>query len=352
LAALGVWLVVPEIRWAVAAAVLAALTVVLAARSGKTARVAVSVLGLAGSGAALHTSFLVGRIESRWLEVRESLILRADRQLAATLSDAVATVEALADRGVNLVTQSRNEAFSLLEGGLAGRSPERGVVLFDEGRRPWAWAGSHRLPSAPGTSGWQARITPFYVVLEVQRQMNGRTAVAQVLLAADSAIPNRDATVAARFARATGTELQFYRHDAVPPDVTVYDYCLPACEAEAVQPDTLFSVRAVPPTQGTLKLSVLDRGGRRVAFATAATFAVLIVISGTLLRGLAVVGFSVLLVFTPLGPSLGLEGFFSWCSPPLARVSGWRGSSRRALISGPLWGHLRPLRGRFSWRLG
>jgi signal transduction histidine kinase len=311
LAALGVWLVVPEIRWAVAAAVLAALTVVLAARSGKTARVAVSVLGLAGSGAALHTSFLVGRIESRWLEVRESLILRADRQLAATLSDAVATVEALADRGVNLVTQSRNEAFSLLEGGLAGRSPERGVVLFDEGRRPWAWAGSHRLPSAPGTSGWQARITPFYVVLEVQRQMNGRTAVAQVLLAADSAIPNRDATVAARFARATGTELQFYRHDAVPPDVTVYDYCLPACEAEAVQPDTLFSVRAVPPTQGTLKLSVLDRGGRRVAYATAATFAVLIVISGTLLRGLAVVGFSVLLVFTPLGPSLGLEGFFA-----------------------------------------
>jgi signal transduction histidine kinase len=311
LAALGVWLVVPEIRWATAAAALAALTVVLAARSGKTTKVAVSVLGLAGSGAALHTSFLVGRIENQWFQVRESLVLRADRQLAATLSDAVATVEALAARGVNLVTQSREEAFALLEGGLAGRSPERGVVLFDESSRPWAWAGSHRLPSVPGPSGWQARITPFYVVLEVQRQTNGRTAVAQVLLAADSAIPNRDATVTARFARATGTELQFYRHDRVPPHVTVYDYCLPACEAEDVVPDTLFSVRAVPPTQGTLKLDVLDRGGRRVAFATAATLAVLVVIAGPLLRWLAVAGFGVLFVFTPLGPSLGMGGFFS-----------------------------------------
>lgn len=311
IAALGLWLVYPDMLWALVAGSLAMVTITLAARSGSTGKVAVSVLGLAGSGAALHASWQVGRIENQWPEVRETLIQRASLQLETTLSDAVATANALAARGANLGTRSRPEAFALLEGGLAGRSPERGVVVFDESGEPWAWAGSHRLPSTPGTSELRARITPFYVVLEAQRQVNDRVAVGQVLLAADSAIPNRDGTVAARFARATGAQLLFFPPRAAPNQGDVFDYFIPAGQEVGATADTLFSVRAAPPAQGTLKLSVLARGGRRVAVATTATLLFLIAVAGPRLRAVGLAGTAGLFALTPLGSRLGMETFFS-----------------------------------------
>jgi signal transduction histidine kinase len=313
IATLGIWLEFAGPLWAWTAVVLAGMAVVLSARRAHPPSVATSVLCLAGAGAALHTSWQVGAVEHRWPMVREGLILRASQRLEEALGEAVAHVEALAERGANLGASSQAQAFALLEGGLAGRSPERGVVVFsaDHGDGPWAWAGSLRLPTTPGRPGLRARLTPFYVVLEAQRERPGRVAVAQVVLNADSAVPNRELTVAARFARATGSGLQFFSPDNAPAGADVFDYCLPPCDDITVVPDTLFSVRPVPPSQGALKLELLERGGRRVAVALIAALLVLVVVSRPWLRWTSIAACVVLFLETPLGARLGLGSLFS-----------------------------------------
>jgi signal transduction histidine kinase len=313
--ALGFWLRYPEGWWGGVAACLALGATVLAARMSQPAKVAASVLGIAGSGAALHATWQVVRIESSWEEVRATLVERATRHLETTLGDAVAIVEALAERGANLQADTRTEMFDILQGGLAARSPERGVVVFGRtsgsALEPQAWTGNFRIPPDPIGVPLRAQITPFYVVLEAERSHGGQTAVAQLLLAGDSAVPNREATVAARFARATGSELHFSAPDPTRRGMDVIDYCVPDCESVDVPPDTLFSVRAVPPTQGTLKLTVLERGGRRVAVATAMTLVMFIILVGPRLRFWTIIGGAVLLTLTPLGSRLWLEPLFS-----------------------------------------
>lgn len=309
--ALGFWLLYPEGVWGVSAAVFALGATVLAARTSRPVKVAASVLGLAGSGAALHASWQVAAIENNWEEVRTSLVERATRQLEITLGDAVAIVEALAERGANLQASSRSEMFSMLQGGLAARSPERGVVVFGRTGEPWAWAGNLRIPPVPIGVPLRAQITPFYVVLEAERTRDGQKAVAQLLLAGDSAVPNRDATVAARFARLTGSELRFSAPGPERRGRDFFQYCVPDCNSIDVQPDTLFAVQPVPPTQGTLKLMMLERGGRRVAVALAMTLVVFFVVVGSRLRFWTLAGGAVLLLVTPLGPRLWLEPLFS-----------------------------------------
>ncbi|MCZ6916732.1 MAG: ATP-binding protein [Gemmatimonadetes bacterium] len=333
---LGFWFRRPESAWGVGAAILAMGAIVLAARTGFPANVAVSVLVLAASAAALHTTWQVAAIENRWEDVRESLLLRASRQLESTLSDAVVTVRALADRAAALETGSREETFRRLEGGFAARSPERGVAVFDASGEALVWAGRLRLPTEPAGSGLRARIALFYVVLEAERTKDGRTAVAQLVLAADSAVPDRDATVASRFARATGAELAFLAPGASSDRDDVFHYCEPECDPGVDEyPDTLFSVRAVPPAQGTLKLTVLERGGRRVAVATAMSLVVLFVVSGPGLRLVTLVGWAALLILTPFGSRLWLEAVFSSRTYFLSRLGPFSSSAGDLLaISG------------------
>ena len=308
--ALGFWLRYPVGFWGVAAALFALGATILAARTSQPARVAASVLGLAGSGAALHASWQVAAIENRWEDVRTQLVDRATRHLETTLGDAVAIVRSLATRGANLQASSRTEMFGALQGGLAARSPERGVVVFERTGEALAWAGKLRIPPVPIGVSLRAQITPFYVVLEAERTRDGQTAVAQLLLAGDSAVPNRAATVASRFTRATGSQLRFFAPGAGSRDPDVVNYCVPDCNSVEVFPDTLFSVRPVPPTQGTLKLTVLERGGRRVGVAAAMTLLVLFLV-GQRLRFWAFMGAAGLLMSTPLGSRLGLDPLFS-----------------------------------------
>ncbi len=309
--ALGFWLRYPVGFWGVTAAAFALVATILAARTSQPARVAASVLGLAGSGAALHASWQVAGIENRWDDVRTQLIERATRHLETTLGDAVAVVRSLADRGANLEASSRTEMFDALQGGLAARSPELGVVVFGRTGEAQAWAGNLRIPPVPIGVSLRAQITPFYVVLEAERTRDGQTAVAQLLLAGDSSVPNRAASVASRFARATGSQLHFSAPKAASSDPDVVNYCVPDCNSAEVLPDTLFSVRPVPPPQGTLKLTVLERGGRRVAVAAAMTLLVLFFLVSHQLRFWVFAGGAALLLFTPVGSRLGLDPLFS-----------------------------------------
>ncbi|MBE0594241.1 MAG: hypothetical protein IH616_17765, partial [Gemmatimonadales bacterium] len=218
-----------------------------------------------------------------------------------------------ADSAAAAVRQPRTEAFRQLDAALTAEPPEHGAVALDESGRPWIWGGRHRLRLEANDRELSAHITPFYVVLEARRQVGPYTALGHVVLSADSAVPDRDRTVASRFAAETGFALEFYAPADAPSGTDVFDYCLPSCEpVEGVAgPDTLFAVRAVAPSQGSRKLEILGDGERWVAILTTITLISLVAFGGRLGRWGGVLGLLGLLVLTPVGEHLALGPLFS-----------------------------------------
>ena len=292
---------------------LGAAAALLIVRSRRPLLLAAAAIGLVGATTAGVTSGRVRMVEQRWNDVREQLISGASRQLAATLESTVRLARTLADRGAAAAAVPQPDAFTTLEDWVDRAGPEAGVVVLEADGKPWSWAGRHRL--APGSSARElyARITPFYVVIESRRQTGDRVAIGHVLLAADSAVPDRDRSVASLFAAATGAALEFYPPGRAPLRTDVFDYCLPSCSPGPGNfvPDTLFSIRTAPPTQGALKLQLLESGGRTVAIAVVLCLLGLTLGGQAAGRYLALGLGTALFLFTPLGARLGLSGFFS-----------------------------------------
>ncbi|HEY5657950.1 MAG TPA: hypothetical protein VIY27_09190, partial [Myxococcota bacterium] len=90
-------------------------------------------------------------------------------------------------------------------------------------------------------------------------------------------------------------------------------YCLPSCTPVAGEPppDTLFSVRTVPPAQGSLKLALLARGVRWGTLLTLAMLALLAVLGGPTGRWVGAVGIVLVLIFTLAGQHVGLGPLFN-----------------------------------------
>jgi len=317
-AALGGWLIHPGLGWAAAAVAVGGLSALAAvlARRHRGAALAAAVLALAGAGVAFQASRRIQAVERRWdaepAGVRESLISGASRRLQGTLTDAVGEARDLAERGLTVTDTTQAAAVRELEAAVGTGGPERGVAVLEPDGTPWAWGGRHRLPPDTGASGLAARITPFYATLEARRQgPAGRLSVGHVLLDADSAIPDRGNSLAARFAHATDVELHFYRPGQAPYLSDVFDYCLPACSDSAAHPDTLFSVRLVPPSQGAYKLMLLAESGRLVSLVVV-LLAVLAMVTGAAWARAAGLAAAVgLFVFTSAGTALGLGTLFS-----------------------------------------
>jgi len=311
---LGAWLVAPGVVWGLAAGVVAVAGVALAARSRWLVSVLVGALGLGGVGAALWTTHQVRRVERQWepdsTGVRWNLVKDAGDRLRTELAEAVASVDDLAGIGIAAAGLERPAAFARLDAA-ARDGVEHGTVIFDGDGRPWAWSGRHREPQTP-VVGLDARITAFYAVLASGRQgPGGRFAVAHVLLSADSAVPDRKGALGARFERATGVGLRFYPPGRGPFWADVYDYCVPACSGVDGVPDTLFSVRLVPPTQGDYKLALLARGSAWVALTAVVLGGALIVLGGPAARALGVAVTAALLVLTSAGRHLPPADVFS-----------------------------------------
>ena len=314
---LGAWLIRPSVLWTAAVVVSALLTLALALLAPRRIRaLLVALAAAAGAWSAVATSRLVSQIERNWetdsTGVRWHLVEAAGAALNGEIDAAVSLAEQLAETGANLGGASRNASFARLRKQIGGDGPERGVVVFDTTGRPWAWAGRHRLLPASPAVGLDARITPFYATLDAWRQgPAGALAVAHVVLFADSAVPDRDRTLEYRFARATGVNLEFYPPGRGPYWADVFDYCLfSACSDTTVVPDTLFSVRMVPPTQGAYKLAVMADGARRVAV-LGGTLLLLVTVLGGLWTRVAGIALAGLLVLTPAGAHLRLGTLFS-----------------------------------------
>ena len=325
--ALGAWLAQPGLVFAAAALVAAGASLVVGRGGWRT--IVPGLVGVAGGIAAANTALAVRRIETAWPVVREDLLEEGRAGLDRTLGEAVSLARRIADAGLSAGAVPPERRFPLLERALRPGAAEHGIALFDGSGRAVAWAGRHRLRPVVGTADLVASITGFYAVLSARRQAGEWTAVGQVLLAADSAVPDREHTVAERFERRTGTELAFFPPGGAPQLEDVFDYCLPECRPAEGVPDTLFSVQIVPPPQGTEKLRVLDRGGRWVATIAALVFVAVAATAGAAGRYVALAGAVGLLIFTPAGERLGAGGLFSpapYFSPALGPASASAGA--------------------------
>jgi nitrogen fixation/metabolism regulation signal transduction histidine kinase len=317
-AVLAGWLRNPHLGIAVAglvAGVVAAVLAVLAARARLVAGIAIGATVLLGVGIALRTSTRVAETETAWeadgVGLRWRLVEAAGQRLDTELARAVAEVRDLAEAGSRAAELGRDAAWAELAGAVARRGAERGVMVFDSAGRPWVWGGRHRMPASRAV-GLEVRITPFYAVLSAGRQGTaGSRAVGHILLAADSVVPDADRALAEQFARASGVRLEVFPPGGGPQLEDVFDYCVPACSSTDIVPDTLFSVRLVPPTQSAYRRTVLEAGTARVAAAAVILLLIPIVLGGVGGRALGVAGMGAVLVFSGVGRSLPFGQLFS-----------------------------------------
>ncbi len=344
---LAAWLAHPGFAIGVAAGVAGLGAAVLVARSRPFVALVLAGIAVAGAGGAVHTARQVEQIETTWggdsTGIHWRLVEAAGKRLNRDLADAVGLVRRLADAGVAASGGHRGRAFAALADAGRGAGPERGVVVFDAEGRPWAWAGRHRLSPRP-IAGLETRITPFYAILSAGRQgPDGMFTVAHVVLSADSAIPDRNRTLGTQFQRATGVGLEFYPAGRGPYWADVFDYCVPACGARDVKPDTLFSVRLVSPTQGAVKLAALDRGSGWVAGATVLLLVSLLLFAGPLMRMGGAAALAALLVLTsaghhaPFGRLFSPATFFTEMLGPASTSAGaLLATASLALVAGAL----------------
>jgi two-component system nitrogen regulation sensor histidine kinase NtrY len=299
--AVALWLETPSLRWATAAVAFGLFSTLITLARRRFLPTLVALLGLSAAFTTFNTSWRVRAVETRWPDLREGLIENASEELDISLENAVQAARALADSAIGLTEAPVELAFRRLERALIGDGPEKGVVLLDSSGQALAWSGRHRLAPLDEGPELAARITPFYVLLEARRQTQSHTGVGQVLLAADSAVPDRGGTLAEQFVRRTGAALVF--HEPVGADAAddLFDYILEIDGA----PDTLFSVRTLPPDQGTFKLQLEARGARWATWLTLATLVALVACGPAVARWLGIVAATVLLVSTPAGVDLG-----------------------------------------------
>jgi two-component system nitrogen regulation sensor histidine kinase NtrY len=287
------------------AGVLGLLSVGVALARRRPMHVVVALAALVAAASVSETSLRTRAIETRWPELRDRLI--DEGELAASLNAATEMARSLADSAISAANSSPEMAFSVLERALRSSGPERGVVLLDTSGTALAWAGRHRLAPAPWGNELSARITPFYVVLEARRQEGPYLGIGQVVLAADSAVPDREETLAEQFRRSSGASLEFHAPLGASQQRYVFDYTLESGSTR----DTLFSVITVPPDQGTFKLQIQGQGARRATWLVFSTLALLVIGGPAFARWLGLVVGATLLLFTPAGSWLPVSQLFS-----------------------------------------
>jgi signal transduction histidine kinase len=285
-------------------------------------------------------------IERDWPRQRQRRVTAASERLAGDLHAAYHRAERLAQAAAADAGVDREAAFQILERLVPPRGPEMSIVVLDANGLPWAWAGRHRLPPLARGDSIGSRATGYYVELEARRHtQDGRTAVAGVLIWAHPAVPDRGRSLAELFRARTEVGLTVYPPNAAPDSADVFDYEEPTTAG----PRLLFSVRPVPPEQGTAKELAYDRGSRAIAWLVLLVLALGLSIASRPLERIALLSALVWLpVRAPIGAALGLEPLFSpatFFRPLLGPLSGSAGVLALA-------GTLLNIGGNWLWRLG
>ncbi len=294
----GEWLRAPSRLAALAALALLLLTLALKRRGW-------IALPLLATAAAIGTAeWRIERLERQWPVEREARIEAASGRLANELRAARALADSLARRGVAVAELPQEAAFHVADRLVGNDGIEAGVVAFDSGGAPRVWGGRFRLLPASTGDSVSVRLTAYYAVLEVRRHApSGRVGLGAVLLAADSAVPDQDRSLAARFHERTEVGLRIVPPRAAPNSSDVFDYEEPTTGGTRV----LFSVQFVPPDRAEAIARARSQGARRVAWALVATLlaAVLLVPAGLGRLALGLLPFG-LALRAPLGVLLGV----------------------------------------------
>jgi signal transduction histidine kinase len=289
-------------------------------------------------------------IERQWPAQRQERITAASERLAGDLHAAYHRAERLAAAAAATPADDRAGAFPLLDRLIPASGPEMSVVILDTDGLPWAWSGRHRLPPEARGDSIGSRATGYYVVLEARRHSaDGRVAVAGVLIWAHPAVPDRGRSLVELFRKRTEVGLTVYPANSAPDSADVFDYEEPTTAG----PRLLFSVRPVPPEQGTAKQLAFERGSRLATWLVLLTLALGLSVVRRPLERIALLAALVwLAVRAPVGPALGLQPLFSpatFFRPVLGPLSGSAGVLALAgtllTIGGVwLWGQRLPRR--------
>jgi two-component system nitrogen regulation sensor histidine kinase NtrY len=303
------WLRRPSLLGTVLAAlaVAAALIALVPFRNWRRRGLAGVLVGLIATIAV--TQARLTAIETRWAEQRERRVQAASERLAGDLHAALHQADRLAQSALAAPKDDRGAAIRLLQRLVPSRGLESSVLLLDPEGDPWAWAGRHRLPPLAEGDSIGARATGYYVVLEARRHsLDGRIAVAGVLVWAHPAVPDRARSLAELFRESTEVGLAVYPPGAAPDSIDVFDYEEPTTAG----PRVLFSVQPIPPEQGTAKQRAYVGGSRLATWLILLAMGLALTLTVSPVQRFAVLGGLLwLVVRAPVGAALGLQPFFS-----------------------------------------
>jgi signal transduction histidine kinase len=338
------WLRRPSLPWVVlgALAVAGCLVALFPYHGWRRRGLAATLVGLIVAIAV--TQARLTAIETNWVEQRERRVQVASERLSGDLHSALHRADRLAQSALAAPQDDRGAALRLLQRLVPTRGAEMSVTLLDPERDVWAWAGRHRLPPAAEGDSIGSRATGYYVVLEARRHSaEGRTAVAGVLIWAHPAVPDRSRSVAELFREGTEVGLTVYPPGSAPDSVDVFDYEEPTTAG----PRLLFSVRPVPPEQGTAKQRAYAGGSRIATWLILLAMGIALSLTARPVERFAVLGALLwLAVRSPVGGALNLQPFFSpatFFRPLLGPLSGSAGALALA-------GALLTIAGVWLWR--
>ena len=303
------WLRRPSPLWVALAAVtaVASLAALYPYPGWRRKTLAATLLGLVATIAVTQSRLTA--IETRWAEQREQRVQAASERLSGDLHAALHRADRLAQSALAAPPDDQAAALRLLQRLVPSRGAEMSVALLDPEGDVWAWAGRHRLPPAAEGDSIGSRATGYYVVLEARRHSTeGRTAVAGVLIWAHPAVPDRSRSLAELFREGTEVGLEVYPPGSAPDSVDVFDYEEPTTAG----PRLLFSVRPVPPEQGTAKQRAYGGGSRMATWLLLLAMCVALARTALPSERFAVLGGLLwLAVRAPVGGALNLQSVFS-----------------------------------------
>ena len=296
--------------------------------------------------------YRIDRIERTWPQVREQLVSEAADRWLRDLRSSRGLVERIASGAVGLERLGREAVFERLRREVAREPLEVGVVVIEADGTPYAWAGRHRLAPDVAGDSIDFRASPYYAVLEARRHLGqGRTAIASLLLAADSTVPDQARSLARRFQQRTGVGVEVLPRGVAPDTSDVFDYLEPSADGSS---RLLFSVQLNPPTQSAAHLRAYRAAVFRLVVLAAAALVLALVVApaGPFRFVLAAVPVWVA-GRAPLGGALPLPALFSsgtFSHPLLGPVSETAGplmllAAFLALVAAALLGRRR----RIGW---
>lgn len=244
-----------------------------------------------------------------WPAERERRVNSAFQRLSGELRSAVSRADQLAAAAVPLAAGDREAAFAELGRVIPRDQAEMAVVILESTGVPWAWAGRHRLPPEVDGDSVSARFSRFYAVLESRRHLvQGRVAVATVLVWADSAVPRADRSLAAQFGADAGVQLRIFPPGAAPKGADIFDYVIPSPQGDRL----LFSVQPLPRDKETAERDVVHDVEVWVGAAMLLLLALSLLCSQSPLeRWLLLLGLLWCAGRAPLGQAIGLDDLFS-----------------------------------------